>query len=168
MNLFEKTRDRLIKYAKINTRSDVNSPTIPSTAIQFDLLHLLVEELKEIGMQEVELNSQNAFVTATLPANTDKAVPTIGFIAHVDTADFHSEKVQPQVITNYQGQDIQLNESLNIHMTVEEFPNLKKYIGQTLITTDGTTLLGADDKAGIAEIMTAMALVYFSRKKVAV
>jgi len=156
MSIFEKTQARLIKYAKINTRSDVNSPTIPSTAIQFDLLNLLVEELKEIGLSEVELNPENAFVTATLPANTDKVVPSIGFIAHVDTADFNSVNVSPQVIKNYSLQDIVLNEKENIVMTTADFPNLLSYEGQTLITTDGTTLLGADDKSGIAEIVTAM------------
>lgn len=155
MNLFDKTQERLIRYAKINTRSDAFSPTTPSTTCQFDLLHLLVEELKEIGMQEVQLNPENAFVTATLPGNMDNA-PSIGFIAHVDTADFNSENVQPNIIPDYDGKDIVLNEAKQIVMTVSDFPNLANYQGQTLITTDGTTLLGADDKAGIAEIMTAM------------
>ncbi|MBD3949311.1 peptidase T [Tuanshanicoccus lijuaniae] len=155
-NLFNQTRDRLIRYAKINTRSDVNSKTIPSTAIQFDLLHLLVNELKALGMQDVVLNPTNAFVTATLPANTDAEVPSMGFIAHVDTADFNAENVQPQLIENYDGGDIVLNAAQNIVMKTDEFPNLAPYKGQTLITTDGTTLLGADDKSGIAEIMTAM------------
>ncbi|MCW6659719.1 peptidase T [Aerococcaceae bacterium NML191292] len=155
MNLFDKTQERLIRYAKINTRSDAFSPTTPSTTCQFDLLHLLVEELKEIGMQEVQLNPENAFVTATLPGNMDNA-PSIGFIAHVDTADFNSENVQPNIIPDYDGKDIVLNEAEQIVMTVSDFPNLANYQGQTLITTDGTTLLGADDKAGIAEIMTAM------------
>ncbi|MBF6625939.1 peptidase T [Aerococcaceae bacterium zg-BR9] len=155
-NLFNQTRDRLIRYAKINTRSDVNSKTIPSTAIQFDLLHLLVDELKALGMQDVVLNPTNAFVTATLPANTDAEVPSMGFIAHVDTADFNAENVQPQLIENYDGGDIVLNAAQNIVMKTDEFPNLAPYKGQTLITTDGTTLLGADDKSGIAEIMTAM------------
>lgn len=156
MSIFTKTKDRLIKYAKINTRSDVNSPTIPSTAIQFDLLNLLVDELKEIGMTEVILDPNNAFVTATLPANVDKEVPTIGFIAHVDTADFNSVNVSPQIVESYNLEDIVLNKDQNIVMTTEDFSNLLKYKGQTLITTDGTTLLGADDKAGIAEIITAM------------
>lgn len=154
MNIFELTRDRLIKYAKINTRSDESSKTIPSTEIQFDLLNLLVDELKEIGMEEVVLNKETAFVTATLPSNTDKEVPTIGFIAHVDTADFNSENVNPQIVENYDGGTVRLNDEFS--MTVEEFPNLLPYKGQTLITTDGTTLLGADDKSGIAEIVTAM------------
>lgn len=156
MNFFEKTQERLIRYAKINTRSDVRQQTIPSTAIQLDLLRLLEEELKEIGMEEVEFNEKNAFVTATLPANTDKDVPTIGFIAHVDTADFNSENVQPQIVENYDGKDIVLNEAEGIVMKTADFPNMLPYVGQTLITTDGTTLLGADDKSGIAEIVTAM------------
>lgn len=156
MTLFEEVKDRLIRYAKIDTRSDENSETIPSTEKQYDLLNLLVEELKDIGMSDVELNPENAFVTATLPSNTDRDVPSIGFIAHVDTADFNSVNIQPRVIEDYDGADIVLNEAEDIRMTVTDFPNLSKYKGQTLITTDGTTLLGADDKAGIAEIMAAM------------
>ncbi|MDO4432150.1 MAG: peptidase T [Aerococcaceae bacterium] len=156
MNFFEKVQERLIRYAKINTRSDAFSNTVPSTAIQLDLLNVLKEELKAIGMQDVEFNPKNAFVTATLPSNLDKEVPAIGFIAHVDTADFHSENVQPKIWENYDGTDLTLNEAQNIVMKVADFPNLSNYKGQTLITTDGTTLLGADDKAGIAEIMTAM------------
>lgn len=156
MSIFEKTKERLIRYAKIDTRSDVFSETIPSTEKQFDLLNLLVEELKEIGLEEVELNPNNAFVTATLPANTSKDVPSIGFIAHVDTADFNSVNVQPNVIENYNGLAITLNAEEDIVMDPVDFPNLNNYIGETLITTDGTTLLGADDKAGIAEIITAV------------
>lgn len=154
---FQETQERLIRYAKINTRSDEASTTVPSTACQLDLLHLLVDELKAIGLQEVEFNPENAFVTATLPATSDKPVPTIGFIAHVDTADFNSENVQPRLISNYDGQDIVLNQAQDIVMKVADFPALSSYQGQTLIVTDGTTLLGADDKSGIAEIMTAMA-----------
>ena len=130
---------------------------MPSTVCQLDLLHLLVDELKTIGLQEVEFNPENAFVTATLPATSNKPVPTIGFIAHVDTADFNSENVQPRLIPNYDGQDIVLNQAQDIVMKVADFPALSSYQGQTLIVTDGTTLLGADDKSGIAEIMTAMA-----------
>ena len=154
---FQETKERLIRYAKINTRSDEASTTVPSTACQLDLLHLLVDELKAIGLQEVKFNPENAFVTATLPATSDKPVPTIGFIAHVDTADFNSENVQPRLIPNYDGQDIVLNQAQDIVMKVADFPALSSYQGQTLIVTDGTTLLGADDKSGIAEIMTAMA-----------
>ncbi len=154
---FQETQERLIRYAKINTRSDEASTTVPSTACQLDLLHLLVDELKAIGLQEVEFNPENAFVTATLPATSNKPVPTIGFIAHVDTADFNSENIQPRLIPNYDGQDIVLNQAQDIVMKVADFPALSSYQGQTLIVTDGTTLLGADDKSGIAEIMTAMA-----------
>lgn len=154
---FQETQERLIRYAKINTRSDEASTSVPSTACQLDLLHLLVDELKAIGLQEVEFNPENAFVTATLPATSDRPVPTIGFIAHVDTADFNSENVQPRLISNYDGQDIVLNQAQDIVMKVADFPALSSYQGQTLIVTDGTTLLGADDKSGIAEIMTAMA-----------
>ena len=154
---FQETQERLIRYAKINTRSDEASTTVPSTVCQLDLLHLLVDELKAIGLQEVEFNPENAFVTATLPATSNKSVPTIGFIAHVDTADFNSENVQPRLIPNYDGQDIVLNQAQDIVMKVADFPALSSYQGQTLIVTDGTTLLGADDKSGIAEIMTAMA-----------
>ena len=152
----QELENRFIRYAKINTRSDENSPTTPSTERQFDLLNLLVEELNEIELAEVQLDPENAFVTATLPANTDKDVPSIGLIAHVDTADFNSENVQPQIVEEYDGGTVILNEELDIKMTPEEFPNLAKYQGQRLITTDGTTLLGADDKSGIAEIVVAM------------
>ena len=156
VDIFNQTKERLLKYTKINTRSDESSDTIPSTAIQFDLLKLLVIELEQLGLEDVELSPTNAFVTATLPANTDEPLPAIGFIAHVDTADFNSVNVQPQIHENYDGKDIVLNEDENIVMSVKDFPNLPPYKGQTLITTDGTTLLGADDKAGIAEIVTAL------------
>lgn len=150
----EKLIERLVRYAKIDTQSDFNSTTTPSTAKQFDLLNVLREELAAIGLEEITLD-ENGYLFATLPANTDKDIPTIGFLAHVDTTtDFTGTNVNPQRIENYDGQDIQLNPDLT--MSVEYFPNLKNYVGQTLITTDGTTLLGADDKAGIAEIMTAM------------
>lgn len=151
----QKLIERLVRYTKINTRSDASSTTIPSTKIQFDLANILVEECKEIGLSDVSMDSYG-IVTATLPSNTDKDCRTIGFIAHMDTADFNSENVNPRIIENYDGKDIVLNETLNIVSTVEMFPNLEKYQGQTLIVTDGTTLLGADNKAGIAEIMTAM------------
>lgn len=152
----EKLKQRLITYAKIDTQSDENSPTTPSTEKQWDLLRLLEGQLREIGMEDIELD-ENGYLFATLPANTNKDVPTIGFLAHVDTAtDFTGSNVKPQVVENYDGGDIVLNEELNIVLSPEQFPSLKNYIGDTLITTDGTTLLGADDKAGIAEIMTAM------------
>ena len=150
----EKLIERLIRYVKIDTQSDFTSSTTPSTQKQFDLLHVLKDELAEIGLTDISLD-ENGYLFATLPANTEKSVPTIGFLAHVDTTtDFTGTNVNPQRIDNYDGRDIQLNE--NVTMSVEYFPNLKNYVGQTLITTDGTTLLGADDKAGIAEILTAM------------
>ena len=150
----EKLIERLIRYAKIDTQSDFASDSTPSTAKQFDLLHVLKEELAEIGLTDITLD-ENGYLFATLPANTDKDVPTLGFLAHVDTtSDFTGTNVKPQRIDNYDGEAIQLNE--NLVMSPEYFPNLKNYVGQTLITTDGTTLLGADDKVGIAEIVTAM------------
>ena len=146
--------ERLIRYAKIDTQSDFTSETTPSTAKQFDLLHVLKDELTEIGLTNISLDA-NGYLFATLEANTDKEVPTLGFLAHVDTtSDFTGTNVKPNRIDQYDGSAIQLNEHLV--MSPEYFPNLKNYIGQTLITTDGTTLLGADDKAGIAEIVTAM------------
>ncbi|AWX56483.1 peptidase T [Brevibacillus brevis] len=148
--------NRFISYAQVDTQSDENSETCPSTPGQLVLAQMLIDELKAIGMQEVTMDA-NGYVMATLPSNTDKEIPTIGFLAHMDTAtDFTGAGVKPQVIENYNGQDIVLNEALNIVLSPREFPELAGYKGHTLITTDGTTLLGADDKAGIAEIMTAM------------
>lgn len=154
--MYEKLVDRFIRYVKIDTRSDANSETIPSTQSQVEFAKMLVEDLKEIGLEEVEYTEANSFVTATLPANTDKELPTVGFIAHVDTADFESENIQPQFVEDYDGEDILLNKEENIVLSPSAFPNLKNYIGKTLITTDGTTLLGADDKAGIVEIISAV------------
>lgn len=149
--------NRFISYAQVDTQSDENSETCPSTPGQLVLAQMLIDELKAIGMQEVTMDA-NGYVMATLPSNTDQEIPTIGFLAHMDTAtDFNGAGVKPQVIENYNGQDIVLNEALNIVLSPREFPELAGYKGHTLITTDGTTLLGADDKAGIAEIMTAMA-----------
>lgn len=146
--------ERLTRYAKIDTQSDASSTTCPSTEGQWDLLHVLEKELAEIGLEEITLD-ENGYLFASLPSNTDKELPTIGFLAHVDTAtDYTGKNVNPQRIEAYDGKDIQLNE--NTAMTVKDFPELKNYVGHTLITTDGTTLLGADDKAGIAIIMTAM------------
>lgn len=148
---------RFLKYVKVETRSDEKSQTTPSTQTQVEFAKMLMEELKEIGMSEVEYNPENGFVTATLPSNTDKKVRSIGFIAHMDTADFNAENVNPQIVENYDGKsDISLDKAGKYQLTVKDFPNLANYAGQTLITTDGSTLLGADDKAGIAEIMTAM------------
>ena len=153
-------KDELIKrftsYVKVDTQSDENSETCPSTEGQWTLLRMLVDELKEIGMHEVTID-ENGYVMATLPANTDKDVPTIGFLAHVDTAtDFTGKNVNPQIHENYDGGDITLNEALKVVLSPKDFPNLANYKGHTLITTDGTTLLGADNKAGVTEIMTAM------------
>ncbi|MBT2652877.1 peptidase T [Oceanobacillus sp. ISL-73] len=147
--------NRLITYAKIDTQSDDQSSTTPSTPGQWDLIHYLQNELKEIGMQEIEVD-EYGYLMATLPANTNNDIPTIGFLAHVDTAtDFTGKNVNPQII-DYNGGDIVLNETLQVILSTKEFPELLTYKGHTLITTDGTTLLGADNKAGIAEIMTAM------------
>jgi len=147
---------RFTTYVKVDTQSNEDSETCPSTPGQWTLLHMLADECKAIGMDEVTLD-ENGYLFATLPSNTDKKVPTIGFLAHVDTTtDFTGKNVNPQIIENYDGKEIVLNKSLRVVLSPEEYPNLKNYIGQTLITTDGTTLLGADDKAGVAEIMTAM------------
>ena len=148
--------DRFIKYVKINTRSDESSTTIPSTASQAEFAKLLMKDLEEIGLSEIEYNEDNGFVTATLTATTDKSVPTVGFIAHMDTADFNAENVAPQFHENYDGSEILLNEEQSIVLSPDDFPNMKNYIGQTLITTDGTTLLGSDDKSGIVEIISAV------------
>lgn len=149
--------ERFISYVKVDTQSDENSNTCPSTPGQWTLARMLVDELKAIGMEDVTVD-ENGYVMATLPANTEKNVPTIGFLAHLDTAtDFTGAGVQPQIVENYDGGDIILNKSLNVVLSLKDFPELANYKGHTLITTDGTTLLGADDKAGIAEIMTAMA-----------
>ncbi|MGG3792458.1 peptidase T [Geobacillus thermodenitrificans] len=148
--------ERFTRYVKVDTQSDPESNTCPSTQGQWDLARMLVEELKAIGMEEVTVD-ENGYVMATLPANTDKNVPTIGFLAHLDTApEFTGTNVNPQIIEQYDGGDIVLNEQQHIILSPKDFPELANYKGHTLITTDGTTLLGADDKAGIAEIMTAM------------
>lgn len=149
--------ERFTSYVKIDTQSNENSETTPSTEGQLTLANMLVEELKSIGMEEVTID-ENGYVMATLPANTDKDVPTIGFLAHVDTAtDFTGKNVNPQVVEDFDGNQIILNKEQNIILSPADFPELPQYKGHTLITTDGTTLLGADNKAGIAEIMTAMA-----------
>ena len=146
---------RFIRYAKINTRSDEKSSTIPSTKVQENFLFMLKSELEELGLEGVHI-TKGWFLTATLPANTSKKYAKVGFISHVDTADFNSIGVNPQIIEKYDGSDIVLNKEKNIVMTVEKFPNLKKYIGKTLVTTDGTTLLGSDDKSGIVAILDAI------------
>lgn len=148
--------DRFLSYVTIDTQSDSSSKTTPSTKKQWDLANLLVKELKKIGMKEVTIDN-NAYIMATLPSNLDKEVPTIGFISHFDTSpDYSGTHVNPQIVKDYDGQDIVLNEKENIILSPDYFEDLLQYKGQTLITTDGTTLLGADDKAGITEIITAM------------
>lgn len=148
--------DRFISYVTIDTQSDPNSKTTPSTQKQWDLANKLVEELKAIGMQDVSID-ENAYIMATLPSNVSHKVPTIGFISHFDTSpDFTATNVKPQIIENYNGKDIVLNEDEDIVLSPDYFEDLLLYKGQTLITTDGTTLLGADDKAGICEIISAM------------
>lgn len=148
--------EKFLNYVKIETTSDETSETCPSSKVQLNLAKILVEDLKAIGLEEVDLDS-NGYIMATLPANTDKKVPTIGFIAHMDTApSFNGANVNPRIIENYNGEDITLNEKLDIKMTTKDFPELLNYKGKDLIVTDGTSLLGADDKAGIVEIMTAL------------
>ncbi|AOA02101.1 peptidase T [Carnobacterium maltaromaticum] len=157
--MYENLIPRFLRYVKTETRSDATSKTVPSTQSQVEFAQTLKEELADLGMSQVSYNEKNGFVTATLPSNCDKEVPTIGFIAHMDTADFNAVNVNPQFHENYNGEEIILSATENIRLAPNDFPNLKNYIGQTLITTDGTTLLGADDKAGIAEIMTAMEIL---------
>ena len=148
--------NRFIKYAKVYTTSDEDSTTTPSTQRQKNLAKILVEDLKEIGIDNAYMDD-NSYVYGFVPANTDKICNTIGFIAHMDTAPAASgENVKPQIHKNYNGEDIILNKEKNIVLSIKEFPYLKDQIGKTLITADGTTLLGADDKAGIAEIIEAI------------
>ena len=147
---------RFISYVTIDTESDPNSETTPSTKKQWDLAKKLAEELEMIGMQDVSIDD-NAYIMATLPSNVEYDVPTIGFISHFDTSpDFTGANVKPQIIENYNGEDIILNKAEDIILSPDYFDDLLLYKGQTLITTDGTTLLGADDKAGICEIVSAM------------
>lgn len=150
----DKITERFLKYVKIETRSDENSTSVPSTPTQTEFLKMLARELEEIGYEDIYLNPKNSYLTATVPSNIEKDVPTIGFIAHVDTADFNAKNISPKIHENYDGKDIILNKEKDIVLSVKEFPNLKKYIGETLITTDGNTLLGSDDKSGVAEIVT--------------
>ena len=148
--------DRFFKYVKIDTQSDENNTETPSTKKQFDLAREVEKEMIEMGLSDISLD-ENCYLMATLPANTDKEVPTIGFIAHFDTSpDMSGDKVNPRIVDNYDGKDIVLNKELNIITSPKDFPELLKFVGDDIIVTDGTTLLGADDKAGIAEIMDAM------------
>ncbi|MGL5226944.1 MAG: peptidase T [Bacteroidales bacterium] len=148
--------DRFIKYAMIDTESDPSSETTPSTPKQYTFAEKLAEELKQIGLEEVSLD-ENGYLMATLPSNIEKDVPVIGFISHMDTScDLTGANVKPRIVTNYDGKDITLNQDQNIILKVTDFPEIKNYIGQDIIVTDGTTLLGADDKAGITAIVSAM------------
>lgn len=151
-----KVVDRFINYVKFDTKSEDESNTVPTTASQLLLGEELKKELEVMGMQNVSLDN-NGYVMATLPANTDKNIPVIGFIAHMDTSpDMSGKDVKPKFVENYDGKDIILNSERRVVLSPKDFPELKQYIGKTLITTDGTTLLGADDKAGVAEIISAM------------
>ena len=152
----KKLTERFITYVTIDTQSDPESQTTPSTQKQWDLAHLLKDQLNHLGLADVTLDG-NGYVMATLPGNIVNEVPAIGFISHYDTTpDFSGKNVNPQIIENYNGKDITLNAEKNLVLSPDEFGDLKQYKGQTLITTDGTTLLGADDKAGITEIMEAV------------
>ena len=152
----KKLIERFIKYVTIDTESDPNNPAFPSTENQWDLANVLVKDLKVIGMQDISLD-ENCYIMATLPSNVSYNVPIIGFVSHMDTSpDFTGKNVKPQITENYQGNDIILNKEKNIILSPDYFEDLLQYKGQTIITTDGTTLLGADDKAGITEIVTAM------------
>lgn len=152
----EKLIDRFLKYVKIDTHSCFDAGTYPSTGSQHEFAQILAEDLKEIGLVDVDV-SKYAYVTATLPSNIDHPSPVIGFIAHMDTSpEMASENVNPRIIKNYDGKDIVLNEEKQIVLHAEKYPSLSECIGHDIIVTDGTTLLGADDKAGIAEIITAM------------
>ena len=150
--------ERFVRYTSINTRSNEESTTIPSTQTQVDFAtNVLVPDLKAIGLDEVIYNRENGFVIGTLNANTDEKAPAIGFIAHMDTADYNAENIKPRIVESYDGGDICLNEEHQIFTRRADFPNLKNYIGKSLVVTDGLTLLGGDDKAGICEIMEALA-----------
>ena len=152
MNLLE----RFLKYVSIHTTSDENTGLVPSTPQQMEFAKILAEELKAMGMQDVSLDKKG-YLMATLPSNIDKDIPTVGFISHLDTSpDMSGKNVKPRIVENYDGNDIILNEKENIVLSPKQFPELTMYRGQSLVVTNGLTLLGADDKAGIAEIMTAM------------
>lgn len=158
--MYENLLPRFLRYVKTETRSDESSQTTPSTQTQVAFAQVLKKELEDLGLTNVFYNEENGFVIGTLPSNIEKKVRSIGFIAHMDTADFNAINVNPQIIENYDGEStIVLDREEHYTLNTKDFPNLKKYEGHTLITTDGSTLLGADDKAGIAEIMTAMEIL---------
>ena len=156
--MIDKTKitERFISYVKIDTESNPNNPDFPSSEKQWKLAKKLEKELNAIGLTDVELD-ENCYLMATLPSNIDYKVPTIGFVAHIDTSpDFTGANVNPKIVENYNGNDIILNKDENIVLSPNDFEDLLQYKGQTLITTDGTTLLGADDKAGVTEIVSAI------------
>lgn len=152
----EKLLNRFLSYVKIYSTSDAESEATPSTERQWDIANYIVEELKTIGLEDVSIDD-HGYIMAYVPSNLENdSQPTIGFISHYDTSpDFNGENVKPQVWENYQGEDLVLNKETNFTLSPAKFESLKQYIGQTIITTDGNTLLGADDKAGCAEIVTA-------------
>ena len=148
--------ERFLKYVKFDTQSDELTNMTPSTPGQYKFAEYLQKELEELGLKEITLD-ENGYLMASLPANTDREVPTVGFIAHLDTSpDMSGHNVRPRIVSHYDGGDIVLNEAEGIVLSPSEFPELMNYVGEDLIVTDGTTLLGADDKAGIAEIVTAV------------
>ena len=152
----QKIIERFISYVKIDSQSNADSEATPSTKIQWDIANKLVQDLKDIGLSRVSID-KNAYIYATLPSNIKKKCPIIGFISHFDTSpDFSGTNIKPQIIENYNGGDIVLNKKKNIVLSSEYFPEIKQYIGQKIITTDGNTLLGSDDKAGVCEIVSAM------------
>ncbi|MFD1900149.1 peptidase T [Enterococcus termitis] len=158
--MYENLLPCFLRYVKTETRSNSKSETTPSTQTQVAFAQTLKKELEDLGMSDVTYNETNGFVIATLPSNVEQEVRSIGFIAHMDTADFNAVNVNPQVLEKYDGEStIKLDKEGKFTLNTTDFPNLKNYAGQTLITTDGTTLLGADDKSGIAEIMTAMEIL---------
>lgn len=148
--------ERFLKYVKVATESDPKNNKCPSSDIQWDLANLIVEDLKDLGLKDISLD-ENCYIMATLPANCEDEIPTIGFIAHMDTAPtYNGIGVNPKIVEKYKGGDIVLNNELNIVLSTKDFSHLNNYIGQDLIVTDGKTLLGADDKAGIVEIIEAV------------
>ena len=158
--MYENLLPRFLRYVKTETRSDATSQTTPSTQTQVAFAKTLQKEMEELGLHDVHYNEENGFVIGTLPSNVSEPVRSIGFIAHMDTADFNAVNVDPQIIENYDGEStIKLDKEGKFTLNIKDFPNLKNYRGETLITTDGSTLLGADDKAGIAEILTAMEIL---------
>lgn len=154
--MIQNIKDRFLRYVSLDTQSDESSETCPSTSKQLVMLEMLKDELKAMGLSDASID-ENGYVMATLPANNGKQSPVIGFIAHVDTSpDMPGDNIKPRIIENYDGGDITLNEEIGVSILTSDFPEIKQYAGQTLIVTDGTTLLGADDKAGVTEIMTAV------------